>query len=89
MELRHLRYFITVAEHKSIRLASHYLHVTQPAISRQIQDLETEVGVKLFIRHPRGLTLTLAGEAFYRDIKKNARWTGSFCRTGAAHRQRF
>lgn len=70
MELRHLRYFITVAEHKSIRLSSHYLHVTQPAISRQIQDLETEVGVKLFIRHPRGLTLTLAGEAFYRDIKK-------------------
>ncbi|MEQ4879442.1 LysR family transcriptional regulator, partial [Klebsiella oxytoca] len=35
MELRHLRYFVTVAEHKSIRLASHYLHVTQPAISRQ------------------------------------------------------
>jgi len=60
MELRHLRYLITVAEHKSIRLASSYVHVTQPAISRQLQDLENEVGFKLFIRHPRGLTLTSA-----------------------------
>ncbi|KGD76740.1 LysR family transcriptional regulator [Tatumella morbirosei] len=70
MELRQLRYFLSVAEHKSIRLASNYVHVTQPAISRQLQDMEREVGFNLFIRHPRGLDLTPAGETFYHDVKK-------------------
>lgn len=70
MELRHLRYFVAVAEHKSIRLASERIHVTQPAVSRQIHDLEEELGLELFERHPRGLTLTTAGESFLFDVRK-------------------
>ena len=58
MELRHLRYFIAVAELRSVRAASEQLHVTQPAISRQIQDLEDAIGAALFERTPRGLKLT-------------------------------
>ncbi|MEM5314718.1 LysR family transcriptional regulator [Paraburkholderia sp. JHI869] len=64
MELRHLRYFIAVAELRSVRAASEQLHVTQPAISRQIQDLEEAIGAALFERTPRGLVLTAAGEAY-------------------------
>lgn len=70
MELRHLRYFIAVAEYESVRLASEHLHITQPAISRQIQDLEDELGFLLFERSPRGLKLTLAGESYLRDVRK-------------------
>ena len=55
MELRHLRYFIAVAELRSVRAASEQLHVTQPAISRQIHDLEEAIGAALFERTPRGL----------------------------------
>jgi len=74
MELRHLRYFIAVAELRSVRAASEQLHVTQPAISRQIQYLEGVVGAALFERTPRGLKLTAAGEAYLiqaRDIAAN------------------
>jgi len=70
MELRHLRYFIAVAEHKSIRLASERIHVTQPAVSRQLHDLEAQLGFDLFNRHPRGLTLTPAGESFLSDARQ-------------------
>lgn len=69
VELRHLRYFIAVAEHESIRLAAEHIHVTQPAISRQIHDLEEELGFALFARTPRGLRLTSAGEAYLRDAR--------------------
>ena len=69
MELRHLRYFVAVAEHASVRGASEQLHVTQPAISRQIQDLEETLGVALFERTPRGLKLTLAGDAYLREAR--------------------
>lgn len=64
MELRHLRYFIAVAELRNMRAASEQLHVTQPAISRQIHDLEETLGVTLFERTPRGLALTPAGAAY-------------------------
>src|ERR1700754_3422493 len=64
MELRHLRYFIAVAELRSVRAASEQLHVTQPAISRQVQDLEEAIGAALFDPTPRGLKLTPAGEAY-------------------------
>lgn len=70
MELRHLRYFIAAAEYQSVREASEHLHITQPAISRQIQDLEDELGVRLFERSPRGLVLTPAGESYLRDVRK-------------------
>jgi DNA-binding transcriptional LysR family regulator len=67
MELRHLRYFLAVAETENVRLASERLHVTQPAVSRQIHDLEDELGVQLFERLPRGLRLTREGQAYRAD----------------------
>lgn len=70
MELRHLRYFIAVAELRSVRAASEQLHVTQPAISRQIQDLEHAIGATLFERTPRGLILTAAGEAYLAEARE-------------------
>ena len=69
MELRHLRYFIAVAELRSVRAASEQLHVTQPAISRQIQDLEESIGAALFERTPRGLKLTPAGQAYLAEAR--------------------
>ena len=64
MELRHLRYFVAVAEEGSFLRAAGRLRVAQPALSKQIRDLEREVGVTLFHRLPRGTRLTPAGEAF-------------------------
>jgi LysR family hca operon transcriptional activator len=65
MELRHLRYFIAVAEEGSLTLAAEKrLHTAQPSLSRQIRDLEYEVGVQLFSRSVRGVELTAAGKAF-------------------------
>ncbi len=65
MELRHLRYFIAVAEAGSLKLAAEKkLHTTQPSLSRQIRDLEDEVGTPLFVRSPRGVELTAAGRVF-------------------------
>lgn len=64
MELRHLRYFVTVAEELNVSRASARLRVSQPAISRQLRDLEEELGVSLFVRRHNGLALTDAGESF-------------------------
>jgi LysR family transcriptional regulator, hca operon transcriptional activator len=65
MELRHLRYFVAVAEEGSLTLAAdRRLHTAQPSLSRQIRDLEAEVGVQLLIRSSRGIELTAAGRAF-------------------------
>jgi len=70
MELRHLRYFLAVADSASVRLASERLHISQPAVSRQIQDLEEELGFVLFSRSPRGLKLTPAGEHYLQDVRQ-------------------
>jgi LysR family transcriptional regulator, hca operon transcriptional activator len=65
MELRHLRYFVAVAEAGSLTVAAtRKLHTSQPSLSRQIRDLESELGVQLLSRRARGIDLTPAGRAF-------------------------
>src|SRR6478672_8808017 len=64
MELRHLRYFVAIAEERSFTRAAERLWVAQPGLSTQIRRLEGELGIKLFERHTRGADLTTAGELF-------------------------
>jgi len=70
MELRHLRYFVAVGEEQHYGRASRRLRVAQPALSRQIQDLEEEIGFKLFERLPRGVKLSAAGKLFLDDARR-------------------
>src|SRR5262245_59162085 len=69
MELRHLRYFVNVAEAGSVSKAALRVNISQPALSRQIHDLETELGVRLFDRIGRRIELTANGE----DLLKRSR----------------
>src|SRR6478609_9646321 len=65
VELRHLRYFVAVAEEGGmLSAAQRRLNTSQPSLSRQIRDLESEIGVKLLERQARGVTLTAAGRVF-------------------------
>ena len=65
VELRHLRYFVAVAEEGSLSVAAgRRLHTAQPSLSRQIRDLEYEVGAKLLVRSARGVELTQSGRVF-------------------------
>ena len=73
MELRHLRYFVAVGDEQHYGRAAKQLHVAQPALSRQIQDLEEEIGLKLFDRLPRGVKISTAGKSFLDDARRTAR----------------
>lgn len=69
MELRHLRYFIAVAEEENVSRAALKLHVSQPGVSRQIRDLEAELGFQLFERSAKSLKLTEAGKIFLTEAR--------------------
>ncbi len=69
MELRHLRYFVAVAEELSVRRAAERLHLAQPSLSRQIRDLEEEIGTRLFERDHHHVQLTPAGEVLLAEAR--------------------
>src|ERR1700742_1982373 len=64
MELRHMRYFVAIAEERSFTRAAERLWVAQPGLSTHVRRLGAELGVRLLNRHPRGVSLTQAGEVF-------------------------
>jgi DNA-binding transcriptional LysR family regulator len=70
MELRHLRYFLVVGEVLNFTKAAARLHVAQPALSRQVRDLEEEIGVDLVRRSPRGVMLTAEGKLFLEEVRE-------------------
>src|SRR5258707_2798562 len=69
MELRHLRYFVAVAEEQNVTQAAKRLHLSQPPLSRQIHDLETEMGLALFEHGTNAIRLTKAGRVFLLEAR--------------------
>jgi DNA-binding transcriptional LysR family regulator len=88
MELRHLRYFVAIAEERSITRAAERLWIAQPGLSTQVRRLEEELGIQLFVRHTRGVELTPAGELFLERARatlaaaEEARATGANLEAG-------
>ncbi|WP_269522871.1 LysR family transcriptional regulator [Coraliomargarita parva] len=90
MDLRHLRYFIAVAEALNYRQAAERLHVAQPALSRQVKQLEDAIGAKLLERDTGGTSLTEAGAVFLeeaRDILERVEMAGELTRSAAEGRR--
>ena len=88
MELRHLRYFVAVAEMKNVSRAALKLHVSQPALSRQIRDLEDEIGFCLLERTAKSVRLTDAGHAFLNDARTLLQQADEAGQESARDRQR-
>src|SRR5438094_10327314 len=70
MELRHLRYFVAVAEHLNFTKAAARLHLAQPSLTRQVHNLEEEIGVRLLNRSKSQVALTEEGRAFLVDARR-------------------
>jgi DNA-binding MarR family transcriptional regulator len=87
MELRHVRYFIGVAEEENVSRAALKLHVSQPALSRQIRDLEEELGFLLLERSAKSVRLTEAGRLFLAEARGSAT-RGGRSQGRSGHRQR-
>jgi DNA-binding transcriptional LysR family regulator len=81
MTLRHLRAFIAVADELSFTSAARTLHISQPPLSRQIQQLEKEIGVKLFVRGPHGIALTDRGRVFLDEARRLSAIANEFLET--------
>jgi DNA-binding MarR family transcriptional regulator len=80
MELRHLRYFLAVGDASNFTKAAAQLRVAQPALSRQVRDLEDEIGVELLRRNPRGVRLTAEGRLFLEEVRELLKRTGESAR---------
>lgn len=88
MELRHLRYFVAVGRCLSFTKAAEALHISQPPLSRQIQELEEEVGTALFLREAKGVSLTQAGEYLLGEAVKTLEGIEAACGTARMIGQR-
>ncbi len=87
VHLRLLRYFVAVARHRSFTGASRDLHVSQPALSKQVRQLEAELGVTLLERTPRGVLVTAAGQALLEEAEQLLQqWSRAQAALHAAHR---
>jgi DNA-binding transcriptional LysR family regulator len=84
MELRHLRYFVAVAEEENVSKAAGKLRVSQPGISRQIRDLEDEIGFALFERSAKSIRLTAAGKAFLAGARELLQQSEAFVKKARA-----
>ena len=89
MELRHLRYFVAVAETENVSRAAVKLHVSQPALSKQIRDLESEIGFCLLERTAKSVRLTEAGRAFLEEARAILKHAGHAVLTGRAVAGKF
>src|SRR6059058_1724816 len=82
MELRHLRYFVAVAEDLSFSRAADRLHISQPSLSQQIMSLEHEIGTALLERDSKGVQLTPAGRLFLEEARRTLRQADRTRETG-------